>query len=262
MLYVEDADAQCELTHIHNNHLNKVHTFKPISVKTTTNALQLNMPSFEFQADLPEIAGRYVYKHLLVPKSHPSSKCPSYLCALALRYVQPHNADEQLESFMKEEPKHCEERLRLVVENIVHQKAMAIVANNRAPLSAHVSIQHDEESLLLPVGTFPVGITKAVNVPSTKKQQRNRAIDFHEIVLVGKAKGSAKLDLIIALSEKMKPCQYSDVTERARQFHIKFVKPIMTCLGEHHNSDKEKFLCCHPQFLQTKFLKGCGCTKK
>ena len=81
MLYVEDADAQRELTHIHNNHLNKVRTFKPISVKTTTNALQLNMPSFEFQADLPEIAGRYVYKHLLVPKSHQSSKCPSNLCA-------------------------------------------------------------------------------------------------------------------------------------------------------------------------------------
>ena len=262
MLYVEDADAQRELTHIHNNHLNKVCTFKPISVKTTTNALQLNMPSFEFQADLPEIAGRYVYKHLLVPKSHPSSKCPSYLCALALRYVRPHNADEQLESFMKEEPKHREERLRLIVENIVHQRAMAIVANNRASLSAHVSIQHDEESLLLPVGTFPVGITEAVNVPSTKKQQRNGAIDFHEIALVGKAKGSEKLDLIIALSDKMKPCQYSDVTERARQFHIKFVKPIMTCLGEHHNSDKDKFLCCHPQFLHTKFLKGCGCTKK
>ena len=202
MLYVDDADAQCELTHINSNHLNKVCTFKPISVKTTTNALQINMPSFEFQADLPEIAGRYVYKHLLVPKSHPNAKCPSYLCALALKYVHPLNADEQIESFMKEVPKHCEERLRMIVENIVHQRAMAIVANNRVSLSAHVSIQHDEESLLLPVGTCPVGITEAVNVPSTKEQQRNRAIDVHEIVLVGKAKGSAKLDLIIALSEK------------------------------------------------------------
>ena len=139
---------------------------------------------------------------------------------------------------------------------------MAIVANNRASLSAHVSIQHDEESLILPVGTFPVGITKPVNVPSTKKQQRNGAIDFHEIVLVGKAKGSAKLDLIIALSDKMRPCQYSEVTEYTCQFHIKFVKAIMTCLGEHHNNDKEKFLCCHPQFLHTKFLQGCVCTKK
>jgi hypothetical protein len=212
-------------------------------VKTTTNALQLNMPSFEFPADLPEIAGRYVYKHLLVPKSHPSSKCPSYLCALALKYVQPCNAGEQLESFMKEEPKHCEERLRLIVENIVHQRAMAIVANNRASLSAHMSIQHDEESLLLPVGSFPVGITKAVNVPSTKKQQRNGAIDFHEIALIGKAKGGEKLDLIIALSDKMKPCQYSDVTKRTCQYHIKFVKPIMTCLGECHDNHKEKFLC-------------------
>ena len=87
MLYVEDADAQSGLSHIHTNHLNKVHTFKPISVKTTTNALQLNMPSFEFQADLPEIAERSVYEHHHVPKSHPSSKCPSYLCALALKYV-------------------------------------------------------------------------------------------------------------------------------------------------------------------------------
>ena len=86
MLYVEDANAQHELTDIHSNHLNKVHTFKSISVKTTTNALQLNIPSFEFQVDLPEIAGRYVYKHLLVSKLHPSSKCPSYLCALALKY--------------------------------------------------------------------------------------------------------------------------------------------------------------------------------
>ena len=231
-------------------------------MKTTTNALQLNMPSFEFQADLQEIAGRYVYKHLLVPKFHPSLKCPSYLCALALKYVRPHNADEQLESSIKEEPKHCEERLRLIVENIVHQRAMAIVANNRASLSAPVSIQHDEESLPLPDGTCPVGITEAVNVPSTKKQQTNGAIDFHEIALVGKAKGSEKLDLIIALSDKMKPCQCLEVTECSCQFHMKFVKPIMTCLGEHHNRDKKKFPCCHPQFLHTKFLKGCGCTKK
>ena len=71
---------------------------------------------------------------------------------------------------MKEEPKHHEERLRLIVENIVHQRAMAIVANNRASLSAPVSIQHDEESLPLPVGTFLVGIAKAANVLSTKKQ--------------------------------------------------------------------------------------------
>ena len=132
---------------------------------------------------------------------------------------------------MNKEPKHCEERLRLIGENIVHQRAMTIVANNRASLSAPVSIQHDEESLPLPVGTFPVGITKAVNVPSTKKQQRNGTIDFHEITLVGKAKGSERLDLIITLSDRMKPCQYSDVTEHACQCHIKFVKPIMTCLG-------------------------------
>jgi hypothetical protein len=167
-------------------------------LKTATKALQLNMPSFEFQADLPETARSYVYRHLLVPKSHPNAKCPSYLCALALRNVRPHNADEQLESFMKEEPKHCEERLQLIVENIFNQRAMAIVANNRAPLSVHVSIQHDEKSLLLTVGTFPVGIAEAVNVPSTKKQQRNGALDFHEIALVGKGKGSEKLDLIIA----------------------------------------------------------------
>ena len=108
---------------------------------------------------------------------------------------------------------------------------MAIVAYNRVSLSAPASIQHDKESLPLPVGSCPAGIIKAVSVPSTKKQQRNGAIDFHEIVFVGKAKGSVKLDLIIALSEKMKPCQYSDVTKHAHQFHIKFVKPIMTCLG-------------------------------
>ena len=53
---------------------------------------------------------------------------------------------------MKEEPKHCEDQLWLIVENIVHQRAMAIVANNRTSLSASLSIQHDEESLVLPVG--------------------------------------------------------------------------------------------------------------
>ena len=163
---------------------------------------------------------------------------------------------------MKEEPKHREDQLRLIVENIVHQRAMAIVANNRTSLSASLSIQHDEESLVLPAGACPVGVTEAANVHCTKKQRRNGDIDFHEIALVGKAKGSEKLDLIIALSNKMKPYQYTDVTERARQFHIKFVKPIMTCLEEHHDSDKEKFLCCHPQFLHTKFLKGCGCMQK
>jgi hypothetical protein len=162
---------------------------------------------------------------------------------------------------MKEEPKNHEEKLWLIVENIVHQRAMAIVANNRASLSTPISIQHDEESLPLPVGTCPVGITHSANVPSTKKQQRNGVLDFHEIAHVGKAKGSEKLDLIIALSDRMKPCQYSDVTEHACQFLIKFVKHIMTCLGEHHNSDNEKFLCCHFQFLHTKFLKGCRCTK-
>ena len=131
---------------------------------------------------------------------------------------------------------------------------MAIVAYNRVSLSAPASIQHDKEYLPLTVGSCPAGIIKAVSVPSTKKQQRNGAIDFHEIVFVGKAKGSVKLDLIIALSEKMKPCQYSDMTECAYQFHIKFVKSIMTCLGEHHNSDKEKFLCCHPSILVHQIL--------
>ena len=88
MFYVEDADAQCELTHSHTQQLFKQSLYlQANSVKTTTNALQLNMPSFEFQADLQEIAGRYVYKHLFVPKSHPNAKCPSYLCALALKYV-------------------------------------------------------------------------------------------------------------------------------------------------------------------------------
>jgi hypothetical protein len=108
---------------------------------------------------------------------------------------------------------------------------MAVEANNRASLSAHVSIQHDEEYLHLAVGTCPVGITKAANVPSTKKQQRNGAIDFHVTAFIGKAKGSKELDLIIVLSDRMKPCQYSDVTERPCKFHIMFVKPIMTCLG-------------------------------
>ena len=40
--------------------------------------------------------------------------------------------------------------------------AAAIVAKNISPLSTPVSIQHDEESLPLPVGTCPVGITKAL----------------------------------------------------------------------------------------------------
>ena len=70
---------------------------------------------------------------------------------------------------MKEEPKHCEERFRLIVENMVHQRAMAIVASNRASLSTPVSIQHDEEYLPLPDSLCPVGITKSVNFPSTKK---------------------------------------------------------------------------------------------
>ena len=163
---------------------------------------------------------------------------------------------------MNKEPKHCKDWLQLIVEDTVHQGAMAIVAINRTSLSASLSIQHDEESLVLPVGTCPVGVTEAVNVHSTKKQRRNGDIDFHEIALVGKAKGSEKLDLIITLSNKMKPYQYTDLTEHACQFHIIFVKPIMTCLEEDHHSDKEKFLCCHPQFLHTKFLKGCGCMQK
>ena len=214
------------------------------------------MPSFEFQADLPEIAERYVYEHLHVPKSHPSSKCPTYLCALALKYVWPHNADEQLESFMKEEPKHREDQLQLIDENIVHQRAMAIVANNRTSLSASLSIQHDEESLVLPAWVCPVGVTDAANVHSTKKQQRNGDIDFHEIALVGKAKGNEKVDYRITLSNKMKPNLCTDVTKCTCQFHVKFVKLIITYLEEHHDSEKQKFLCCHPQFLHRKFLKG------
>ena len=139
---------------------------------------------------------------------------------------------------------------------------MAIVANNRTSLSASLSIQYDEKSLVLPVCICPVRVTEAANVHSTKKQQRNGDIDFHEISLDGKAKGSEKLHLMIAISNKMKSYQYTDVTQRTCQFHIKSVKPIMTCLEEHHGSDKEKFLCCHPQFLHTKFVKGCRCMQK
>ena len=158
---------------------------------------------------------------------------------------------------MKEEPMHHEDLLWLIVENIVHQRAIAIVANNRTSFSATLSIQHDEESLGLPVGICPVGVTEAANVHSTKKQQRKGDIDFHKIALVGRAKGSEKLDLIIDISNKMKPYESTDVTERTYQFHIKFVNPMMTCLEEHHDSDKEECLCCHPQFLHMEFLKGC-----
>ena len=79
---------------------------------------------------------------------------------------------------MKEEPKHREDQLRLIVENIVHQRAMAIVANNETSLSPSLSIQHDEESLVLPAGTCPVGVMEAANVHSKKSSKEMETLTF------------------------------------------------------------------------------------
>lgn len=46
-----------------------------------------------------------------------------------------------------------------------------------------------------------------------RDQQRNKTIDFSEVLLVEKATGIEKLHQIVPLSDKTKPYQYSDLTE-------------------------------------------------
>ena len=129
-LYVKDADVHHELCLLHNNsnHLNKVCTFRPNSLKATGNAIYLNLPSMKFKADLPEAAERYITNQLQIPKSHSSYRSPLYLCTLALRYVRPQTANERLETFLKKVPEDCREPLRQHVNSVVQQGVMAIIA--------------------------------------------------------------------------------------------------------------------------------------
>ena len=67
MLYVEGANAQHErFTSLQNKLFNHVGTFQSISEKATTNELQFHMPSFEVQANLPEIVQKCVVINLNV----------------------------------------------------------------------------------------------------------------------------------------------------------------------------------------------------
>ena len=55
VLYVEYADAPCKVTQIQHNNLIKLQTYKPISVKAfLTHDLQMNLPTMEFQVELPK----------------------------------------------------------------------------------------------------------------------------------------------------------------------------------------------------------------
>ena len=128
ILYVEDADDQLAIDHLHNNHLNnKVCTpFESIFVKVTTDTLVLNLlPLVVFQSKISEHATRYVHKQMNVPRSQPSSFSPAHICTLAMSYVRPQNANEQLEVSLNNLAAPPAEKLRgLIKSSIVHAQVM------------------------------------------------------------------------------------------------------------------------------------------
>ena len=111
--------------------------------------------------------------------------------------------------------------------------------------------------------TSAIGIMDAATIPTaTKKNRESGPIEFDEIFQVAKTKNShEKLDLILNLASKMERLLHSDVTERIRLFDVKFIKSIILCFLNHCDGNRETFQSLHPQFLHSKFSKGCGCSK-
>lgn len=265
MLYVEDADAQLAIAHIHNNHLNKVRTFKSIFVKVTTATLVLNLPSVVFQCEISELSTRYVHDRLNVPRSHPSSFSPAHICTLAMSYVRPQNANEQLELFLNELATPRAEKLRSLINIVVHARVMKNEENRMYSnaIAATTSYQDSTKENGSTNTVYAIGITDAATIPTApKKNRKSGSIEFDEIFEVAKTKNShEKLELILNLARKMERLLHSDVTERMRLFDVKFIKPIIACFLNHCDSNKDTFHSLHPQFLHSKFSKGCGCSK-
>ena len=111
---------------------------------------------------------------------------------------------------------------------------------------------------------YAIGITDAATIPTApKKNRKSGSIEFDEFFEVARTKNShEKLDLILNLARKMERLLHSDVTERMRLFDVKFIKPIIACFLKHCDSNKDPFHSLHPQFLHSKFSKGCRCSSK
>ena len=110
---------------------------------------------------------------------------------------------------------------------------------------------------------YAIGITDAATIPTApKKNRKSGSIEFDEIFEVAKTKNShEKLDLILNLASKMEHLLYLDVTERMQLFDVEFIKPIFACFLNHCNGNSDTFHSLHPQFLHSKFSKGCGAAK-
>ena len=267
MLYVEDVDAQLAISHLHNNHLNKVCTFKSKFVKVTTATLALNLPSVVFQCEVSELATWYVHDQLNVPRSRPSSFSPPHICTLAVSYIWLQNANEKLELFLNELATTHAEKLRSLINIVVHARVMKNEENRMYSnaIAATTSYQDStmENGSTSNTVTSAIGIMDAATIPTaTKKNRESGPIEFDEIFQVAKTKNShEKLDLILNLVSKMERLLHSDVTESMRLFDAKFIKPIITCFLNHCDGNRDTFHSLHPQFLHSKFSKGGGCNK-
>ena len=271
-LYIDDADALLQIQSIHNDHTNKVRKFVSVAISTTTNALQLNLPSLPFQCEVPELASRFVHEFLRVPTIHPNAFSSTYLCGLAMEYVRPDNSTEDLAEFMEELPVHKQRRLATLIDAIVEKRVLAVVSSNRESIQRPSPSPPQVAPLGnsgLPAGVNTVGTTEGSNIPQSGKRKRKKRkcgpLEFKDLALIGLSTDPVeKLDLIVKAAEFMKPFLAvkggtTEVTDRMRVFDNRFVHPIMTCLNSHCNGSKEQFLSRHINFKHTKFAKGCGC---
>jgi hypothetical protein len=183
-----------------------------------------------------------------------------------MSYVRPQNANEQLELFLNELATPRAEKLRSLINIVVHARVMKNEENRlySNAIAATTSYQDStKENGSTNTVNNTIGITDAATIPTApKKNRKSGSIEFDEIFAVAKTKNShEKLDLILNLGRKMERLIHSDVTERMRLFDVKFIKPIIACFLNHCDSNKDIFHSLHPQFLHSKFSKGCGCSK-
>ena len=148
--------------------------------------------------------------------------CSSHLCPHALRYVHNHNTNEYHDSPLKHKPKCHKEGIWTIVDNIVSQRAMAIIAKIRTSLFAPSLISTMMDPCIhLPILTCCYD--QSIKLSFQKKQCKHGTLDFDESSFCWEAKRKINADSYHFLSYTVfynEHSQYPDMMECACEIHI------------------------------------------
>jgi hypothetical protein len=158
---------------------------------------------------------------------------------------------------------HISDELRkIIAANYVQQNLDILIekeylSNRIDYLLKEIERHKSNASASVPV-PLPVLSGSSPSNPKPKKRGGSENLtDAREYLK--KAKGRARLDYIVSLRSWC--TETSQLTEGARNFIYTAVTPIVKCLEEHHNNDKEQFLHKWPltRGITTFRTKNCNC---